>query len=162
MKNSIIFKTLLILGSIIIAIFITMGYLFFQSDQELINNIRKYNNFDDMISNIERITGATDIKISERAKTPYISLKLANFKRAIRLKGELFSKDNFDKAKESILNNINKVNITQTPKKDIEELKTELTELQKNRIESITKRVQRKREQQSKVSFSLFWKTAIW
>jgi hypothetical protein len=124
-------------------------------EQYITNNIQKYNNFEDMISNIERITGATEIKISEKAKTPYISLKVQKFKRAIRLKGELFNKNSFNQAKKAILNNTNKVNITQTPKKDIEELKTELTKLQKNRIESIEKRVKKKREQQSNVFSSL-------
>ena len=43
MKNSIIFKTLLILGSVIFAIFIVSGYLFLQKDRELIGDIRAYN-----------------------------------------------------------------------------------------------------------------------
>jgi len=43
MNKSIILKTLLILGSLIIAIFIGFGYLFSQSDQKLIEEIRKYN-----------------------------------------------------------------------------------------------------------------------
>ncbi len=43
MKQSIILKTLLILGSVIIVIFIASGYLFFQNDNKLINDIRTYN-----------------------------------------------------------------------------------------------------------------------
>jgi hypothetical protein len=43
LKQSIILKTLLILGSIIILIFMGSGYLFFQNDKELIDDIRKYN-----------------------------------------------------------------------------------------------------------------------
>jgi len=43
MKQSIILKTLLILGSLIIAIFLGFGYLFSQNNQELMSDIRKYN-----------------------------------------------------------------------------------------------------------------------
>ncbi len=43
MKKSIILKTLLILGSLIITIFLGFGYLFSQNDRELINDIQKYN-----------------------------------------------------------------------------------------------------------------------
>lgn len=43
MQKSIILKTLLILGSLIIAIFLGFGYLFSQNDNQLISDIRKYN-----------------------------------------------------------------------------------------------------------------------
>lgn len=43
MKQSIIYKTLFILGLVIISIFLASGYLFFQSDKALINQIREYN-----------------------------------------------------------------------------------------------------------------------
>ncbi len=43
MKQSIILKTLLILGSLIITIFIGFGYLFSQNNKELIDDIQKYN-----------------------------------------------------------------------------------------------------------------------
>ncbi|NOQ29572.1 MAG: SpoIIE family protein phosphatase [Helicobacteraceae bacterium] len=43
MNKSIILKTLLILGSLIIAIFLGFGYLFSQNDNKLISDIRKYN-----------------------------------------------------------------------------------------------------------------------
>ena len=43
MKQSIIAKTLLILGSLIIVIFIGFGYLFSQNDKKLIEDIRTYN-----------------------------------------------------------------------------------------------------------------------
>lgn len=43
MNQSIILKTLLILGSLIIAIFLSFGYLFSQNDKKLIEDIRKYN-----------------------------------------------------------------------------------------------------------------------
>ncbi|MFK5892403.1 MAG: SpoIIE family protein phosphatase [Pseudomonadota bacterium] len=43
MKQSIIFKTLLILGSVVIIIFIASGYLFSKNDNELIAKIRDYN-----------------------------------------------------------------------------------------------------------------------
>ena len=43
MKQSIILKTILILGTIIVVIFITAGYFFLQSDKELIGQIRSYN-----------------------------------------------------------------------------------------------------------------------
>ena len=43
MKQSIILKTLLILGSVFIAIFIGSNYFTQQSDKELIEKIRNYN-----------------------------------------------------------------------------------------------------------------------
>ncbi len=43
MKQSIIYKTLLILGFVIIAIFLSSGYLFYVKDNELITQIRNYN-----------------------------------------------------------------------------------------------------------------------
>ena len=43
MKNSIIFKTLLILGSLIVSVFIGFGYLFLDNNEKLINDIREYN-----------------------------------------------------------------------------------------------------------------------
>lgn len=43
MKQSIILKTLLILGSVITVIFLSAGYLFLQNDQQLISQIRQYN-----------------------------------------------------------------------------------------------------------------------
>lgn len=43
MKNSIILKTILIIGAVIIAIFIGFGYLFSQNDAKLISSIREYN-----------------------------------------------------------------------------------------------------------------------
>ena len=43
MKQSIILKTLLILGSLIISIFLVFSYLFSQSDKQLIEDIQKYN-----------------------------------------------------------------------------------------------------------------------
>ena len=43
MKHSIILKTLLLLGSLIIVIFIGFGYSFSQNDKQLIGDIRKYN-----------------------------------------------------------------------------------------------------------------------
>ena len=43
MIKSIILKTLLILGSLIITIFLGFSYLFSQNDRELINDIQKYN-----------------------------------------------------------------------------------------------------------------------
>ena len=43
MQKSIILKTLLILGSLIIAIFLGAGYLFAKNDNKLIGDIRKYN-----------------------------------------------------------------------------------------------------------------------
>jgi len=43
MKHSIILKTLLLLGSLIIIIFLGFGYFFSQNDKELIEDIRKYN-----------------------------------------------------------------------------------------------------------------------
>ncbi|MFT5662390.1 MAG: serine phosphatase RsbU (regulator of sigma subunit) [Sulfurimonas sp.] len=43
MKKSIILKTLLILGSLIVSIFLGFGYLFSQNDNKLISDIRKYN-----------------------------------------------------------------------------------------------------------------------
>jgi len=43
LKQSILFKTLLILGSLIIIIFICLGYLILQNDRELISKIVNYN-----------------------------------------------------------------------------------------------------------------------
>jgi len=43
MKNSIILKTLLILGSLIFVIFLGFGYFFMQSDKQLTDEISKYN-----------------------------------------------------------------------------------------------------------------------
>lgn len=43
MDKSIILKTLLILGSLIVTIFLGFGYLFSQNDNKLISDIRKYN-----------------------------------------------------------------------------------------------------------------------
>ena len=80
---------------------------------------------------------------------------MQEFKRAIRLKGELFNINSFNKAKKAILNNTNKITIPAPQKKDIKELEAELTELQEKRVKSITKRVKRKREQQSIKSLPL-------
>lgn len=43
MQQSIIFKTLFVLASVMIGIFIASGYLFVQNDKELIREIRNYN-----------------------------------------------------------------------------------------------------------------------
>jgi len=43
MKQSIIYKTLFILGALIIAIFLGFAYFFMENDTKLINNIKEYN-----------------------------------------------------------------------------------------------------------------------
>lgn len=67
MNRSIILKTLLILGSLIIVIFIGFGYLFSQNDKELIEDIRKYN--------LESAMKELDKSQSDRLKLNQIQMK---------------------------------------------------------------------------------------
>ena len=67
MKQSIIFKTLLILGSVIVVIFMGSGYLFMQNDKELINDIRKYN--------LEKTMKALDERQDDRLESNQIYMK---------------------------------------------------------------------------------------
>lgn len=67
MKQSIILKTLLILGGLIIAIFIGFGYLFSQNDKELIKDIRKYN--------LDSAMVALDHRQSERLKLNQMQMR---------------------------------------------------------------------------------------
>ena len=67
MNRSIILKTLLILGSLIIIIFIGFGYLFSQNDKELIEDIRKYN--------LESAMKELDKSQSDRLKLNQIQMK---------------------------------------------------------------------------------------
>lgn len=60
MKQSIIFKTLLILGSLIISIFLCFGFLFSQNDKKLILDIREYN--------LQKAMKALDERLSEKLK----------------------------------------------------------------------------------------------
>ncbi len=67
MKKSIIVKTLLILGSLIITIFLGFGYLFSQNDKELINDIQKYN--------LDSAIKALDSRQEERLKINQLQMK---------------------------------------------------------------------------------------
>ena len=67
MKKSIILKTLLILGSLIITIFIGFGYLFSQNNQKLIKDIQKYN--------LDSAIQALDSRQAERLKLNQIQME---------------------------------------------------------------------------------------
>ena len=58
MKQSIILKTIIILGFFIVSIFLTAGFLFSQNDNKLIDDIRKYN--------LEKTMEGLDGRLEER------------------------------------------------------------------------------------------------
>ena len=111
------------------------------------DNIAHYEKLDDLISDLEKKLNAT-IKKSKKAKTPYISIKLPNFPRAIRLKGELFSDKSFKDAREQLLKNSKYISVKQTQRKDPAEILQELEELQAKRKARVLKRIKNKRLQQ--------------
>ena len=111
------------------------------------DNIAHYEKLDDLISDLEKKLNA-EIKKSKNAKTPYISIKLSQFPRAIRLKGELFSDKSFIQAKENLLKNSKYISVKQTQRKDPQELLQELEELQAKRKARVLKRIKNKRLQQ--------------
>jgi len=67
MRRSIIVKTLLILGSLIISIFLGFGYLFSQNDKKLIDDIQKYN--------LSSALKALDGRQAERLKINQMQMK---------------------------------------------------------------------------------------
>ena len=69
------------------------------------DNIHNFTSFNDMLQQIQK-TFNVKIKTSKNAKTPYISVKHPSLKRNVRLKGLLFSADSFQKARESLLKNV--------------------------------------------------------
>lgn len=110
------------------------------------DNIAHYEKLDDLISDLEKKLSAT-IKKSKKAKTPYISIKLPNFPRAIRLKGELFSDKSFKDAREQLLKDNKYISVKQTQRKDPAEILQEVEELQAKRKARVLKRIKNKRLQ---------------
>ena len=109
------------------------------------DNIAHYETLDDLISDLEKKLNA-EIKTSKNARTPYISIKLPNFNRAIRLKGELFSDKSFKQAKESLLKDNKYIEVKAT-RKDPQELLKELEEIRARRVARVLKRIEKKRLQ---------------
>lgn len=69
MKKSIILKTLIILGSLIIAIFLGFGFLFSQNDNNLIKDIGKYNLNSAMIALDARLSDKLEFNQNEMIDT---------------------------------------------------------------------------------------------
>ncbi|BCD61143.1 MULTISPECIES: toprim domain-containing protein [unclassified Nitratiruptor] len=108
-------------------------------------NIQHYNNLDDLINDLSQKLNA-QIKTSKNAKTPYISIKLPNEKKGIRLKGELFSQKHFHLAKQAILQNNRKIKLPTAPRRSIDEILKELKAVRAKRLERIQKRVELSRK----------------
>ena len=79
MKQSIILKTLIILGSVIIAIFISSGYLFLKNDDLLLQKIRKYNLDTAMESLDKREEALLDLRYEQMNDTTDSIAKSASF-----------------------------------------------------------------------------------
>jgi len=102
-------------------------------------NIQHYRTLDDLIEDLAKKLKA-QINRSKNAKTPYISIKLPNANRAIRLKGELFGQ-NFLQAKKAIIEGNRKVKLPTAPRRSLQEVAKELRAVQIRRIERIVKRI---------------------
>jgi len=107
-------------------------------------NLDRYGSFEDMVKDLERFG---EIKVSKRAKTPYVSVKVGG--KAIRLKGGLFSPDEFERAKLAILRG-EKSYRSLAESRSLEEIERELEESRKGRIERIAKRAAKARERAEK------------
>jgi len=117
-----------------------------ESVENYINdNLHNFTNFNDMLQQIERTFNVT-IKTSKSAKTPYISISHPSLKRNIRLKGFLFSKDTFAKARESILNNVDMRKYDEEYFLTLDEIKEQLKERQQLLKDEVNERFAKIRE----------------
>ena len=69
MKKSIILKTLFILGSLIVTIFLAFGFLFSENDKKLINDIQKYNLNSAMVALDARLSDKLEFNQNEMIDT---------------------------------------------------------------------------------------------
>ena len=116
-------------------------------------NIQHYRTLDDLVSDLSKKLNA-EIKQSKNAKTPYISIRLQSNSKAIRLKGELFSKDNFLQAKQAVLQGNKKVKLATAPRRSLQEIEKELRALQASRVGRIEKRVKTARERAERRTYA--------
>lgn len=106
-------------------------------EQFIEQNLQNFTSFNNMLQQIQK-TFDVQIKTSKNAKTPYISISHKFLKRNIRLKGLLFSKDTFEKARESLLNNTSLKKYDEEYFLSLDEIQEQLKERQqllKNEVE---------------------------
>jgi len=108
-------------------------------------NIQNFASFNDMLQKIENTFNVT-IKTSKNAKTPYISVKHPSLKRNIRLKGLLFSRETFEKAKEALIKNIELKKYDDEYFLTLDEILEQLRERQKTLKKDVEENLSKARE----------------
>ena len=129
-------------------------------EQFIEQNLQNFTSFDDMLQQIQK-TFDVKIRTSKNAKTPYISISHKILKRNVRLKGLLFSKKTFMKARESLLKNVDIKKYDEEYFLSLDEIQEQLRERQqllKNEVEERFAKVReyvRKRKQAAEMQITL-------
>ena len=113
-------------------------------------------NFNDMLTYLERKHNAKIVRISsKKAKKKYITLQLENGQK-IRLRGEIFNKENFKENLKKLKNNELYITNNLNNKKNLKEIEQEIERIQKRRVEYINKRFYKNKNKQKN-----FWEQKV-